>query len=76
MSQLRLALPEGKYKHDSELLKDQFIFDLFNKEYKIICLGNCLRQITVSKPCMKQGNLSLNWSKESCLELSLLVLLA
>ena len=33
MSQLRLALPECKYKHDlDELLKDQFIFALYNKE--------------------------------------------
>ena len=32
MSQLRLALPECKYKHDSnELLKDQFIFGIENK---------------------------------------------
>ena len=30
---LRLALPEYKYKHDSdEFLKDQFIFGLQNKE--------------------------------------------
>ena len=33
MSQLRLALLECKYKHDcDELLKDQFIFGIFNKE--------------------------------------------
>ena len=40
MSQLRLALPECKYKHDSnELLKDQFIFSLYNKEIQDHLLG-------------------------------------
>ena len=40
MSQLRLALPECKYKHDSdEFLKDQFIFGLFNKEIQDHLLG-------------------------------------
>ena len=33
MSQLRLALPECKYQNDSdELLKDQFIFSIYDKE--------------------------------------------
>ena len=33
MSKLRLALPECKYKNDAdELLKDQFVFGVFNKE--------------------------------------------
>ena len=33
MSQLRLALPECKLKNDADdLLKDQFIFGIFNKE--------------------------------------------
>ena len=35
MSQLRLALPECKYKHD----KDQFIFGLHNKEIQDRLLG-------------------------------------
>ena len=40
MSQLRLALPECKYKHDSdELLKDQFIFGIHNKEIQYHLLG-------------------------------------
>ena len=40
MSQLRLALPECKYKHNSdELLKDQFIFGLHNKEIQDHLLG-------------------------------------
>ena len=40
MSQLRLALPECKYKHDSdELLKDQFIFGLYNKQIQDHLLG-------------------------------------
>ena len=33
MSELRLALPECKYRNDAdELLKDQFIFGIHNKE--------------------------------------------
>ena len=40
MSQLRLSLPECKYGNDSnELLKDQFIFGLFNKEIQDHLLG-------------------------------------
>ena len=40
MSQLRLALTECKYKHDSdELLKDQFIFGLYNKGIQGHLLG-------------------------------------
>ena len=40
MSQLKLALPECKYKHDSdELLKDLFIFSLYNKEIQEQLLG-------------------------------------
>ena len=40
MSQLRLSLPECKYHNDSdELLKDQFIFGLHNKEIQDHLLG-------------------------------------
>ena len=40
MSQLRLSLPECKYRNDSdELLKDQFIFGLHNKEIQDHLLG-------------------------------------
>ena len=40
MSQLRLSLPEYKYRNDSdELLKDQFIFGLYNKEIQDHLLG-------------------------------------
>ena len=40
MSQLRLSLPECKYQNDSdELLKDQFIFGLYNKEIQDHLLG-------------------------------------
>ena len=40
MSQLRLALPECKYKNDAdELLKDQFIFSIENKEIQDHLLG-------------------------------------
>ena len=40
MSQLRLTLPECKYKHDSdELLKDQFIFGLYREEIQDHLLG-------------------------------------
>ena len=40
MSQVRLSLPECKYHNDSdELLKDQFIFGLYNKEIQDHLLG-------------------------------------
>ena len=40
MSGLRLALPECKYRNDSdELLKDQFIFGIHNKEIQDHLLG-------------------------------------
>ena len=40
MSELRLALPECKYKNDvDELLKDQFIFGIENKEIQDNLLG-------------------------------------
>ena len=40
MSGLRLALPECKYKDDAdELLKDQFIFGIYNKEIQDHLLG-------------------------------------
>ena len=40
MSELRLALPECKYQNDSdELLKDQFIFGIYNKEIQDHLLG-------------------------------------
>ena len=40
ISELRLALPEYKYRNDSdELLKDQFIFGIHNKEIQDHLLG-------------------------------------
>ena len=40
MSQLRLALPDCNYKDDAdELLKDQFIFGIENKEIQDHLLG-------------------------------------
>ena len=40
MSELRLALPECKYRNDAnELLKDQFIFGVHNKEIQDHLLG-------------------------------------
>ena len=40
MSELRLALPECKYCNDAdELLKDQFIFGIYNKEIQDHLLG-------------------------------------
>ena len=43
MSQLRLALPECKFKNDSDdLLKDQFIFGIHNKEIQDHLLGEIL----------------------------------
>ena len=46
MSQLRLALPEWKYKHDSdELLKDQFIFGLHSKEIQLSEMDNSVHTL-------------------------------
>ena len=40
MSELRLTLPECKYRNDAdELLKDQFIFGIYNKEIQDHLLG-------------------------------------
>ena len=40
MSELRLALPECKYRNDAdELLKHQFIFGIYNKEIQDYLLG-------------------------------------
>ena len=40
MSELRIALPECKYCYDAdELLKDQFIFGIHNKEIQDHLLG-------------------------------------
>ena len=40
MSELRLALPECKYRNDAdELLKDQFIFGIYNKEIQDHLIG-------------------------------------
>ena len=40
MSKLQLALPECKYKNDSdELLKDQFLFGMYDKEIQDHLLG-------------------------------------
>ena len=40
MSELRLTLPECKYRNDvDELLKDQFIFGIENKEIQDHLLG-------------------------------------
>ena len=40
MSELRLTLPECKYQNDAdELLKDQFIFWIYNKEIQGHLLG-------------------------------------
>ena len=40
MSELRLALPECKYRNDAnELLKDPFIFGIYNKEIQDHLLG-------------------------------------
>ena len=61
MSQLRLALPECKFRNDSDdLLKDQFIFGIHNKEIQDHLLGEFLKQTTVSNHCMRPGRLNQN----------------
>ena len=72
MSQLRLALPECKYKTDAdELLKDQFIFSIENKEIQDNLLGEISEMTTVLDLCMRLIKLSQNWLKENSLELSI-----
>ena len=40
MSELRLALPKCKFRNDAdEILKDQFIFGIYNKEIQDHLLG-------------------------------------
>ena len=40
MSELRLAIPECKYRNNAdELLKDQFIFGIYNKEIKDVLVN-------------------------------------
>ena len=50
MSELRLALPECKYKNDAdEIFKDQFILGIENKEIQDHLLG----KISKSDPSVK-----------------------
>ena len=65
MSQLRLALPECKFKNDSDdLLKDQFIFGIHNKEIQDHLLGEiCETDNSMSNHCMRPGKLNQNWNK-------------
>ena len=56
MSELRLALPECKYRNDAdELLKEQFIFGIYNKEIQDHLLGeiketdNSLKSLYVAR---------------------------
>ena len=45
MSEHRLALPEYKYRNDSdELLKDQFIFGIYDKEIQDHLFGEIKKQ--------------------------------
>ena len=56
MSELRLALPECKYWNDAdELLKDQFIFGVYNKEIQDHLLGEIKEKKTLSDHCMRPG---------------------
>ena len=50
MSELRLAFPECKYRNDAdELLKDQFIFGIYNKEIQDHLLGEINETPTLVK---------------------------
>ena len=61
ISELCLALPECKYKNDAdELLKDQFIFGIENKEIQDHLLGEILETDSCIKHCMRLERLSLS----------------
>ena len=59
MSELRLALPECKYRNDAdELLKDQFIFGIDNKEIQDHLLGKIKETDNSVRAFMRPGKLS------------------
>ena len=71
MSELRLALPECKYRNDAdELLKDQFIFGAYNKEIQDHLLGEMKETDNSVRHFMRPEKLNQNWPKERCWELS------
>ena len=70
MSQLRLSLPECRYRNDSdELLKDQFIFGLYSKEIQDHLLGEISESDNSVKALYEARKLSLSWLRENCWEL-------
>ena len=70
MSGLRLALPECKYRNDSdELLKDQFIFGIYNKEIQDHLLGEIKETDNSVRAFMRPGRLNWSWPKENIWEL-------
>ena len=70
MSEFRLALPEYKYQNDSdELLKDQFIFGIYDKEIQDHLLGEIKETDNSVRALYEARKLNQNWPKENYLGL-------
>ena len=71
MSELKLALPECKYRNDAdELLKDQFIFGIYNKEIQDYLLDKIKETDNSVKSMYEARKIELKVGpKENCLGL-------
>ena len=64
MSELRLALPECQYRNDAdELLKDQVIFGMHNKEIQDHLLGEIKETDNSIRALYEARKLNQNWPK-------------
>ena len=67
MSELRLALPECKYKNNAdELLKDQFIFGKENKEIQDHLLGEISESDNSVKAMHEARKIELKLAQRKC----------
>ena len=70
MSELRLALPECKYRNDAnELLKDQFIFGIHNKEIQDHLLGKIKETDNSVKSLYEARKIEYKLAQKNCLGL-------
>ena len=69
MSELRLGLPECRYRNDAdELLKDQFIFGIHNKEIQDHLLGEIKETDNSVRALYEARKIESNWPKDRCWE--------
>ena len=69
ISELRLALPEYKYRNNAdELLKYQFIFGIENKEIQDHLLGEISETDNSVRALYEAHKIESNWPKDRCLE--------